>query len=88
MNWYTGPLNVRAAAAKLTVSGFTALKMDTVDDPTLLGCIETTKRGDIVIDTPRRVGYSILDMPKLIRLKTHYKCDTPFYNGWVQTAVH
>ena len=44
------------------------------EDPSFLGYIERAKRGDVLIDTPRLVGFSILEISKLITMRTHYRC--------------
>ena len=73
LNWYTDSKKFEAAAGKPQATCSVVLKMDTEADPTFLGFVETGKRGDVVIDTPRFVGYSILEVSRLIMLNAHYK---------------
>ena len=70
MTPYTSSVDFVRAASKRS-SNFVLLTLDDENDR-FFGLVNTPKRGGVVLDTPRAVGFAILEETKAMMWQVHY----------------
>ena len=69
---YTDAVKFTKAASKSRARTYHIVKMDTAECPCFFGLVETDKRGGPILNTPRASGFAILELSKVLMLRTHY----------------
>ena len=69
---YTDAAKFTKAASKSRARTYHIVKMDTAECPSFFGLVESDKRGGPILNTPRAAGFAILELSKVLMLRSHY----------------